>query len=65
MVRCVNNAFNSTLDVFEDRKKAIQRYERLCEDIPSHQFAVVKRQIIEEIIAESDDCRQQRFEFAK
>jgi hypothetical protein len=50
---------------YSNKKTALEGYQKYCEGLPKEKFWVIKQQIIEEIIAESDDYRQQRFEFAK
>jgi len=45
------------------KKKAIERYTSLCEENPYTKFKIVKRTITDEVIAESEDARQARFDF--
>jgi len=49
---------------FSLKKDAVQAYQSLCEESPKKHYKIVKRQIIEETIAESDDYRQAIFAFA-
>lgn len=48
---------------FSLKKDAIKAYQALCEQFPKEKYKIVKREIVEETIAESEDFRQQRFEF--
>jgi hypothetical protein len=50
---------------FESKKLAIANYNNLCEENPLAKYQIIKRQTVEELIAESEDYRQQRFEFVK
>jgi hypothetical protein len=45
------------------KKVAMDRYASLCEEYPKIKFKIVKRITTEEIIAESEDVRQARFDF--
>lgn len=46
------------------KKEAFEKYHEFCEEFPKEKFLIVKRIITEEIIAESEDVRQARFDFA-
>lgn len=48
----------------DKKKRAFEHYSRMCECFPTCNFKIVKREIVEETIAESDDYRQQKFDFA-
>lgn len=48
---------------YSDKKTALAAYSKMCEDCPQDHFKVIKRQTIEDVIAESDDYRQQKFSF--
>lgn len=49
---------------YSDKKTALAAYSKMCEDHPQKHFRVLKRQTIEDVIAESDDYRQAKFAFA-
>lgn len=43
---------------------AMAKYGALCEEYPQETFRVVRSVTLEEVVAESDDYRQARFDFA-
>jgi hypothetical protein len=47
------------------KKSALDRYSYLCETYPQVKFKIVKRIITDEVIAESEDVRQARFDFVQ
>jgi hypothetical protein len=49
---------------FNLKKDALESYSDLCESFPADKFVVVRSVTTEEIIAESEDVRQTRFDFA-
>lgn len=49
--------------IFRDKKYAFEHYKDLCESYPKEKFKIIKKQVIEEVIAESEDHRQSRFRF--
>jgi hypothetical protein len=53
-----------TLSTHETKEEAFKEFNLLCEDNPKENFKVVKTQLIEETIAESNDFRQAKFDFA-
>lgn len=48
---------------YSEKGAALASYTKMCEEHPTKNFRVVKRRVVEEVIAESDDYRQQKFSF--
>ena len=53
----------SYTESFSERNEAIRTYQKLCEANPKSNYKVIRRDVIEKTIAESDDCRQTKFSF--
>ena len=47
-----------------DYGRVMVKYADLCEESPHENFRVVRSVTTEEVIAESDDLRQSRFDFS-
>jgi hypothetical protein len=55
---------SKTLSTHESKEEAFKEFHKLCEENPKETFKVLKTQLIEETIAESNDYRQAKFDFA-
>jgi len=54
----------NTVHTTSSFKKATDYFQYHCEINPKAKFKLIKREIIEEVLAESNDYRQKTFEFA-
>jgi hypothetical protein len=59
----IKSSSDITKGVFKEKKNAFEFYKDLCEFYPEEQFKIIKKQVIEETIAESNDYRQKSFDF--
>lgn len=46
-------------------KEAKKRFDCLCEQFPKIKFKLIRRTVTEEIVCESEDVRQARFDFVQ
>jgi len=60
----ISDLQQNTVQSTDSLKKAIDYFQYYCELNPKQKYKIVKRQIIDEVIAESNDHRQKTFEFA-
>lgn len=61
---CISGLQHNTVQFTDSLKKATDYFQYYCELNPKEKYKIVKRQIIDETIAESIDYRQKTFEFA-
>jgi hypothetical protein len=61
---CISDLQENTVQSTDSLKKAADYFQYYCELHPKEKYKIIKRQIIDEIVAESTDFRQKTFEFA-
>lgn len=60
-----NGSWFELLPPTKNKAIALRDYSRICEKFPLQNYRVIKRITTEETIAESEDVRQARFDFAE
>ena len=60
----ISDLQQNTVQSTDSLKKATDYFQYYCELHPKEKYKIIKRQIIDETIAESIDYRQKTFEFA-
>jgi hypothetical protein len=61
---CISGLQENTVQSTDSLKKATDYFQYYCELHPKEKYKIIKRQIIDEILAESNDYSQKTFEFA-
>jgi len=46
-------------------KKALEIFNKVCEEYPKTKFKIIRRTTTDEVVKESDDYRQTRFDFVQ
>ena len=61
---CPNKETEYTVKTTDSLKKATECFQYYCELNLKEKYRIVKREVLDEVIAESNDCRQETFNFA-
>jgi hypothetical protein len=61
---CPDKTTQDTVKITDSLKNATDYFQYYCELNPKQKYKIVKRQVLDEVIAESNDFRQETFNFA-